>query len=168
MKCLRRVINMARLTGQWQTAGARIDFIGKKLTQCATNAMKEAGEDLVETMQGHIIKQDLDWTPLAPSTVAKKGSSIIYIDTGDLLHNGIKVRALRSNKKGSSFFVGANPWVKHRSSGLKMSDLLTYLEYGTGNIPPRPLVRPSYEEFKSDFPKKFAKYMEVELGKGGL
>ena len=33
---------MARMTGQWQTAGAKISFIGKRLTPVAVEAMKEA------------------------------------------------------------------------------------------------------------------------------
>ena len=119
-------------------------------------------------MRNHIRKQDLDWKPLAPSTIEQKGSSLIYIEKGDLLENGFKVRKLRSGKNKASFFVGANPWTTHKTSGLKMSDVLTYLEYGTDRIPPRPIVRPSIEEFKADFPKKFQKYMKVELGKGGL
>ena len=158
---------MARMTGQWQTAGAKIEFIGKNLTPKATEAMREAGEELAEIMRNHVRNQDLSWKPLAPSTVQQKGSNLIYIDTGDLLANGFKVRALRGKQKGAKFFVGANVWTKHKPSGLKMSDVMTYLEYGTDKIPPRPLIRPSVEEFKTDFPKKFSKYMNVELGKGG-
>jgi len=159
---------MARMTGEWQTAGAKIDFIGRRLTPSATKAMRQCGEELIDVMRGHIEKQDLPWKPLARTTVIMKGSSLIYIETGDLYENGFKVRALKSDKKGSTFFVGANPWTRHKPSGKKMNELLTELEYGTDKIPPRPIVRPSVEEFKMDFPKKFAKYMSLELGKGGL
>ena len=159
---------MSKLIGEWQTAGVTIDFLGKRLTDCATNAMKEAGEDLADVMRGHIDKQDLGWTPLAEYTVRMKGSDVIYIETGDLYRNAFKVRQLKATKKGSSFFVGANPWTKHKPSGQKMNVVLTELEYGTEKIPPRPIVRPSYEEFQRQLPKRFAKYMKLELGKGGL
>lgn len=154
----------ARMVGQWQTAGAKIDFIGKRLTQCATNAMKQAGEELAKKMGGHIDAQDLAWAPLAEATVKKKGNSTVYVETGDLRRNAFKVRQLKSSKKGSSFFVGANPWTRHIPSGQQMNIVLTELEYGTDKIPARPIVRPSVEEFKSDFPKKFSKYCSVELG----
>ena len=96
-------------------------------------------------MKSHIDSQDLGWVKLADSTIELKGGDdTIYVETGEL-RNGLTVRRIKSTAKGSTIFVGASPWKRH-SGGMKMSDLLIWLEYGTDKIPPRPLVQPTLEE----------------------
>ena len=84
------------------------------------------------------IKQDLSWTPLSEHTIELKGGdSTIYVETGQL-RSGLSVRRIKSSSTGSTIFVGASPWKRH-NGGMKLSDLLIWLEYGTDKMPPRPL-----------------------------
>ena len=93
-------------------------------------------------MVGHIDAQDLGWTPLSEDTVRQKdGSETIYVDTSWLRDN-LSVRRV----KGGTVFIGASPWKVHQPSGRKFSELMMFQEYGTSTQPPRPLVRPTWEE----------------------
>lgn len=135
------------LYGDWAKAGVVLKKLGANLNPVAKGKLYENGNLVLETIQGHIDNQDLDWTPLAPSTVKMKGNSTVYVETGSL-KNGLTVRKIKSSADNLVLFVGASPWKKHTPSGLKMSDLMIYLEYGTERIPPRPLIQPSFEEVK--------------------
>ena len=134
-----------QLTGDWNKAGVLLKNLAVKLKPAFEAQLWEDGQFVLEKMRGHIDDQDLNWTPLAERTVALKGGdTTIYVETGQL-RNGLTVRRIKSSTKGSTIFVGASPWKRHEG-GMKMSDLLIWLEYGTDKIPPRPLVQPTIEE----------------------
>lgn len=134
-----------QLTGDWNRAGVHMKSLAVKLKPAFEAQLWEDGQLVLEKMRGHIDSQDLNWTPLAERTIALKGGDdTIYVETGEL-RNGLTVRRIKSTAKGSTIFVGASPWKRHKG-GMKMSDLLIWLEYGTDKIPPRPLVQPTLEE----------------------
>ena len=134
-----------KLVGDWNRAGVYMKNLAVKLRPAFEAQFYEDGQFVLEKMRGHIDNQDLSWTPLAERTVELKGGdTTIYVETGSL-RNGLTVRRIKSSTKGSTIFVGASPWKRH-SSGMKMSDLMIWLEYGTDKIPPRPLVQPTLEE----------------------
>lgn len=136
-----------RLTGDWNRAGVHLRNLAVKLKPAFEAQLYEDGEFVLEKMRDHIDNQDLNWTPLAERTVELKGGDdTIYVETGQL-RDGLVVRRIKSTVKGSTIFVGASPWKRHES-GMKMSDLMIWLEYGTDKIPPRPLVQPTIEEVK--------------------
>lgn len=132
--------------GDWAKAGVVLRKLATQLTPIAQGKLHENGKLVLETMQGHIDRQDLNWTPLADSTVRIKGNDKIYVETGSL-RNGLTVRKVKSSKDNLVLFIGASPWKKH-PSGEKMSDILIFLEYGTERIPPRPLVEPTFNEVR--------------------
>lgn len=135
------------MTGDWNKAGVYLKSIQVKLNPMFQAQMDENGQLVLEKLQGHIDAQDLSWTPLAERTVElKHGDDTIYVESG-YLRNNLSVRRIKSSVKGSTIFVGASPWKTH-PSGAKLSDVMVWLEYGTDKIPPRPLVRPTYEEVK--------------------
>lgn len=134
--------------GDWAKAGVMLKALSVKLMPLAQAKIYENGKLVLETLQGHIDKQDLDWVPLANSTIRKKDGEKIYIETG-ALRNGISIRKIKSSKDDITIFIGASPWKKHTPSGLKYSDLMMYLEYGTSKIPPRPLIQPTYDELEN-------------------
>ena len=138
--------NIAYLSkfGDWTRAGVVLQGLSVNLFPAFRAQILADGNMIVETLQGHIQAQDLPWAPIAERTIAIKGNSIIYIDTGYLM-NSIKVRRVRSVANGLTIFVGANPWTGS-SSGHKLSDIMIWLEYGTSKMPPRPLIRPTWEE----------------------
>ena len=134
-----------KMTGDWNRAGVYMRNLAVKLRPAFEGKLYEDGELVLDKMKGHIDSQDLNWTPLAQRTIELKGGdTTIYVETGEL-KNGLVVRRIKSSVKGSTIFVGASPWKKH-SGGIKMSDLMIWLEYGTDKIPPRPLVQPTIEE----------------------
>ena len=135
------------MTGDWNKAGLYLRNLAVKLKPAFEAQLWEDGQMVLEKMQGHIDSQDLNWTPLAERTVELKGGdTTIYVETGQL-RDGLTVRRIKSTVKGSTIFIGASPWKRH-SSGMKMSELMIWLEYGTYKIPPRPLVEPTIEEVK--------------------
>ena len=135
------------LTGDWNRAGIYMRNLAVKLKPAFEAQIYEDGEFVLEIMRDHIDSQDLSWTPLAERTVELKGGdTTIYVETGQL-RNGLTVRRIKSSVKGSTVFIGASPWKRHES-GMKMSELMIWLEYGTDKLPPRPLVQPTFEEVK--------------------
>ena len=135
------------LTGDWNRAGVYMRNLAVKLKPAFEAQLYEDGQFVLEKMRSHIDSQDLDWTPLAERTIELKGGDdTIYVETGSL-KSGLTVRRVKSSTKGSTIFIGASPWKRHEG-GMKMSELMIWLEYGTDKIPPRPLVQPTIEEVK--------------------
>lgn len=131
--------------GPWAQAGATLQALSVNIAPAYKAQLREDGELFLETVQGHIDSQDLPWPPLASQTVSLKGGSeTVYVESGYLRDN-LEVRVIRSSQDGLTLFVGASPWKRH-PSGEKLSDIMIWLEYGTDRIPPRPLIRPSWEE----------------------
>ena len=153
-----------KMTGDWNRAGLHLQNLAVKLKPAFQAQFDEDGKFVLEKMQGHIDKQDLSWTPLAETTIEMKGGDdTILVDTGQL-RNGLSVRRIKSSVKGSTIFVGASPWKRHEG-GMKLSDLLIWLEYGTDKMPPRPLVEPTMQEVE-DILKDHWKDLLEDLVKG--
>ena len=149
------------LTGDWNRAGVYLKNLAVKLKPAFEAQLMEDGKFVLQKMRDHIDRQDLDWTPLAERTIELKGGdTTIYVETGQL-KDGLTVRRIKSTTKGSTIFVGASPWKTHEG-GMKMSELMIWLEYGTDKIPPRPLVQPTIEEVK-DILKEHWKDLMREL-----
>lgn len=140
--------------GDWTRAGVVLQTLSSGgITEAFSAQMRDDGELVLKTIIGHIEKQDLNWVPLSKETIAlKNGDETIYVETGFLKDN-LKVRKVRAPKNGITYFIGADAWTKHEPSGLKFSDLMIYLEYGTDRIPARPLIKPSLDEVKSTIEK---------------
>lgn len=154
-----------RMYGDWSKAGVVLKRLATQLNPFARAKLDSCGNLILERMKGHINSQDLAWTPLANSTVKKKnGNNTIYVETGTL-RDGLVVRKIKSSKDNLVIFVGASPWKRHSPSGLKMSDLMIYMEYGTETQPPRPLVEPTYEEMKDRILQEFG--VEIKSFVGG-
>ena len=149
------------LSGDWNRAGLYLKTLAVKLKPAFEAQLMEDGEFVLQKIRDHIDNQDLDWTPLAKRTVELKGGdTTIYVETGQL-KDGLVVRRVKSSNKGSTIFIGASPWKRHEG-GMKMSDLMVWLEYGTDKIPPRPLIQPTIEEVE-DILKEHWKDLMKEL-----
>lgn len=136
-----------QMTGDWNRAGIHLKNLAVKLKPAFEAKLYEDGEFVLEKIKSHIDSQDLNWTPLAERTIELKGGDdTIYVETGEL-YDGLTVRRIKSSVKGSTIYIGASPWKRHKG-GMKMSDLMIWLEYGTDKVPPRPIIRPTFEEVK--------------------
>ena len=152
--------------GDWAKAGIVLQGLSKSLTPAFQAQLREDGELILSELRGHIDKQDLNWVPLSEHTIELKGGSdTVYVETG-FLYNNLKVRKVRSTKNGVTFFIGADAWTT-TPSGEKFSDLMIWLEYGTDKIPPRPLIRPTWEEIEPII-KEHWKDLLDGLVKGGV
>lgn len=151
--------------GDWTKAGIILQSLSRNITPAFSVQLKEDGDFILEKLKGHIESQDLSWTPLSEKTIAlKNGDDTIYIETG-YLKDHLKVRKVKSPKNGVTFFIGANAWDR-TPEGEKLSDLMIWLEYGTDSIPPRPLIRPTFEEVQDVLKENWSKLIK-ELIEGG-
>lgn len=152
------------LYGQWKSAGITLRNLSQNIKPKAEKQLKEDAEFIQEKLIGHIDNQDLPWSSLSPITVRIKKSSKIYIDTGTLKDN-IKVRGIKSSVNKSTIFIGANSYTTHGPSGMRMSQLMNILEYGSKYTPPRPLIRPTWNEVKPLIESRWKKTFVEELKK---
>lgn len=107
----------------------------------ANKVVEEAAKELVEEAKKALRTQKYAkyWDPLSEDYLEhkrRKGLDLrILIATKDYLENGIGII-----RKGKKFIVGPLPG-KHKDSKLTYRKLARYLEYGTRNMPARPLWR---------------------------
>lgn len=139
----------SKLTGDWKKAGVMLRWLPASLSPVCHARLYEDGKLVAERMVEHIDRQDLDWKPLSDVTIQIKGHSQVYVDSGWLKDN-LDVRRMKTSPLKSTVYVGASPWKTHKPSGKKFSDLMIMLEYGTEDIPARPLVRPTWEEMEKE------------------
>lgn len=133
--------------GDWTRAGVVLQGLSVNLFPAFKAQLEEDGELILETLLDHIDAQDLPWTPLSERTIELKGGdTTVYVETG-YLRNNLEVRRVKSVANGITLFIGASAW-KRTPEGVKLSDLMIWLEYGTDKIPPRPLIRPTWDEIE--------------------
>lgn len=154
-----------QMTGDWNRAGIYLKNLSKRITPFFEAKLYEDGQMVLQKMKDHVYNQDLNWTPLKERTVQlKNGDTTILIETGELVE-GLVCRRIKSTVKGSTIYIGASPWKTH-SGGMKMSDLMIWLEYGTDRLPPRPLIAPTFEEVKDELKDGWKEAVEELLREG--
>jgi len=160
-----------KLTGDWKKAGIVLKNLSVRLYPAFELQLQKDGDFVLETMKSHIDSKDLGWVKLADSTIELKGGDdTIMIDSGQF-KNGLVVRRVKSTTKGSTFFIGASPWKKHKNArtgeSVPFDSLMIWLEYGTDKMPPRPLVQPTYDEVIDIIKSNWESYFK-KLCKGGI
>ena len=151
--------------GDWIKAGMVLQGLSVRLFPTFIARIDEDGEIVLQKLLDHIDAQDLSWTPLAESTVQRKGDNTIYVETG-WLRNNLSVRKIKSSSKDYTIFIGASAW-KRTPSGIKFSDLMIWLEYGTNKIPPRPIIRPTFDEVKPLLEQTWEETLKDLIESGG-
>lgn len=152
--------------GDWTKAGIVLQGLSVNLLPAFKAQIEEDGELILKTLLDHIDAQDLPWTPLSQRTIELKGGdSTIFVETGFLKDN-LQVRRVKSVANGITLFVGASAW-KRTPDGVKLSDLMIWLEYGTDKIPPRPLIRPTWEEVEPILKDNWRSILQDLIETGG-
>lgn len=124
------------ITGDWDKIQKFCSNFGKDLEKEGKKYISEQSKMVQQTVQDKI-KSGEGMKALKPSTIAKKGSNRPLIETGTLLDSiSVEINGLSFTVKPT----GDNP------SGLTNEQQAIYHEFGTERIPPRPFMRPSYEE----------------------
>nr|DAJ02128.1 MAG TPA: virion morphogenesis protein [Caudoviricetes sp.] len=127
---------MSVCTGDWNKLFATLDRL-KNVEKEVDDDAKNQAEMLKQAIQNYIINQQGSWLPLSPYTVNKKGNDTILIETGKL------VDSVTVDKVGEAdYFVHFTGWNTDKSN----EQVATENEYGTSTAPPRPFVRPVYEQ----------------------
>lgn len=151
-------------TGDWDKLSHTLKRLNTQLMPTAKARLYEDGTYALETLQGHIKNQDLAWERLSEITLQLKQDERIYIETGELA-DSFGIFEGTDTKTGCSYFISASPYQIHRPSGLKYTELLMYLEYGTVRQPARPLFSPTYDELKKQVKQSWKNYLK-ELVRG--
>lgn len=156
-----------RKYGDWVKAGTVLQALSVNIYPAFTAQLQEDSDLVLKTMVGHIDAQDLSWTPLSKKTIELKGGNeTIYVETGWLRDN-LSVRKVKSSSNNFTMFIGASPW-KRTPEGVKFSDLMIWLEYGTDKIPPRPLIRPTWDEVKPVIQNNWRDVLDNLVTTGGI
>lgn len=152
--------------GDWTRAGIILQKLSVNLYPAFKAQLEEDGKLILDTIIDHIDAQDLPWTPLSERTIELKGGDdTIYVETG-YLKNNLQVRKVRSVANGITLFVGASAW-KRTPDGVKLSDLMIWLEYGTDKVPPRPLIRPTWSEVEPVIKNNWRDILQDLIETGG-
>ena len=127
---------MSLTFGDWNNLYATLDKLKNVEKEVDDDAQQQA-EMLKQAIQSYVTGQQGGRTPLAPYTVNKKGSSTILIETGTMINS------LTVDKVGDAdyfiHFTGMNAEKSNEQVAVEN-------EYGTSKAPPRPFVRPVYEQ----------------------
>lgn len=150
-------------TGDWDKLHAKLQQLATTTVPNAKEKLREDGKSVVETIQGHIDRQDLSWSPLADTTLKQKQTTDIYVDTGALRDN-ICVNTVKNTSKEVAYHIGVSPNKIHPESGLKYTDLLMYMEYGTLTQPSRPLIQPTSKEIQTRLKQEWIEFIKSEIG----
>lgn len=153
--------------GDWTRAGVVLQGLSVNLVPAFKAQIEEDGNLILKTLIDHIDAQDLPWTPLSERTIELKGGdSTVYVETG-YLKNNLQVRRVKSVANGFTLFIGASAW-KRTPEGVKLSDLMIWLEYGTDKIPPRPLIRPTWDEVEPIIKEHWREILKDFVETGGV
>jgi hypothetical protein len=133
------------LLGDWGLAENIIRQLDPALKESYRQAQRNYGKKLLNIVKNHIKNEDLDWPELADSTVQRKGSMQIYIDSQDY-YDAIKVQS----EGPYQIQVG----VKAGDTNQKGRDIGMYAavsEFGHvfpngRRVPKRALWKPSWDE----------------------
>ena len=152
--------------GDWTRAGVVLQGLSVNLVPAFKAQLDDDGNLILKTLIDHIDAQDLPWIPLAERTIELKGGDkTIYVETGFLKDN-LQVRRVKSVANGVTLFIGASAW-KKTPEGVKLSDLMIWLEYGTDKIPPRPLIRPTWDEVEPILKENWRSILQDFIETGG-
>lgn len=138
--------------GDWARAGTFLADLAPRSKKLSEEALRLQADKFKDKLEAHIDNQDIRWIPLAPSTLKKKVAKPpeqMWFDTGTLRDN-VEIRKIKSPEADTVIFVGFSPWRHHDEADMSMSHLANIIEYGWGAIPPRPLIRPTFDEVESE------------------
>jgi len=131
--------------GNWNRVGMIVNGMSRRTyQQFFDTEFRAMINDYLRRVKRHISAQDLDWIPLAESTVRKKGDSRAWDDSG-YFKDHLTMTEKKVGFVFRRFFAGAIKGDIHEPSGLPMSVLANMLEYGYRHIPARPLFGPTLE-----------------------
>ena len=151
-------------TGNWLGVGRKISVMKRGSQVEIFKDGRKAAAKAAELIREKIKAEEYDFEPLAPSTIMRK--ELMGLDSRILIETMVMVDAIKSGVEKSTK-------MRYRYSiGPKKEDernrlLLFFHEYGTRNMPARPVFLFSREDIKKVFEeylKAWRLYLHKKLG----
>lgn len=139
---------MSKMYGDWNRLFSTLNRIEKDLPKEMEEQLIDSSQDLVARIKERI-HQQTGLAPLDEDTIRQKGHDTILIETGEM------VDSIEATPVNDGFVISA--------TGDRNQEILKYHEYGTDNMPSRPVIQPVYEEMKSKVQKDFAETLKDVL-----
>lgn len=139
---------MSKLYGDWDKLFLTLNKIEKDLPKEMEEQLEDSSQDLVERTKERIYQQ-IDLAPLDEDTIRQKGNDTILIETGEM------VESIDATPVSNGYVISA--------TGERNQEILKYHEYGTVNMPSRPVIQPVYEEMKSKVQQDFVETLKDVL-----
>lgn len=147
------------MTGDWDRALGALNKLPGTIRAAAERATKKNAMIARDAIKRNIRDQVFDWEPLQAATIARKGSSKMLIDKGDLL-NSITFKIVTPY----AAFVGVLRTATRRDGNAPLVNIARIHEFGfmgyvtnpnTGTvyflrIPPRSFIMPTINEIRDE------------------
>lgn len=146
----------SKLVGDWGKISLLVNNLPKDLIPQAEKLQNTEAYRVANDIKSSLLNQTLGHVDIKQTTKDQKGSSKILVETGELA-NSITVQNL-----GDKMLI--SPQGSHHS-GLSANELATIHEYGTETIPPRPFIRPTYEDNKDTVVDNFEDLVKNVIAK---
>jgi hypothetical protein len=129
--------------GDWEVIRRMVQNLAPDLEEVGKKTLVKVGLKAESIAVKHIQNQDLNWTANIRYTRWKQRAGFsqkILVKTSTYLQS---ITSWPS-QSGKTFYAGVKRTVK--VDGVLLADIAKALEYGTRNMPARPLWRPTYQE----------------------
>lgn len=126
-------------SGDWRGARASAKEMPRNTRLAESRIVNRFLDRMKSSLVDHIVDDDLGWIKLADYTIRKKGHA------AKLIHSGLLISSITTWTKNKVGYVGIRPNVKEKN-GTAVSEVARRQEEGYGNIPERPLWKPTAEE----------------------
>lgn len=150
-------MSSSRLYGDWGKLKKFTKNFSKDLIPNAHNLTVTEGNRVASEIKESLLNQALPHTDIKQETKDKKNSSKILVETGTLANS------IQAIPQGNEVIIV--PYGDHPTGDLSASELAIIHEYGTDKIPPRPFIRPAYEENKDKVGENFEDLVDNVISK---
>jgi hypothetical protein len=131
--------------GDWGKVTFLIGQLEEELTRAQLLSLKRFGLKVEAVAKTHISRQDLKWEALKPVYLARKVKQGMSENT--LVATSSYFNSITSFVMLDSVYAGVRKEAKNKT-GQNLADIAAVHEYGSksGNIPARPLWKPTFQE----------------------
>lgn len=138
--------------GDWEEAIKRLNGMAALMDQNLSIATETNAVHMREATKQTIMDQPSEWAPLQPATIARKGSSKMLIDKGDL-KDSINYQMVTQHEA----FVGVPRNAVQRDSDEPLVNIAAVHEFGSPkqHIPKRSFIYRTFHEIYEKLVKRY-------------
>ncbi len=137
--------------------------IPKIIKGLSDNQIGALGDTIGGLLEGALVDRihsgDSSWAPLSQAWAEHKGHGNQWYYTGTL------EGAIKYTRDGNTVYIGIIDAGSYRD-GENIATVAMKLEYGSGNVPARPLFRPVAEENEDEITKEALDYVKGLIKEG--